>query len=612
MLHTRKRKALVALPVFAAAGVLAAAAVGSSSHQSGITPAPAFSAAQLNAYAGDNWLTIGGGLTDNRYSTLNQITTKNVGSMKTTWHSQFGLSSGEEAKAFGEEAAPVEYNGTLFVPDAFGDVFAYDAATGESLWTHKNTRSGPLPGITTQRGIGVGDGNLYVGTASDTAVGLNQTTGKVAWTSHIANAKTGDAITAAPLYYNGMVIYGISGGDLGARGRVVALNAKTGKTEWTWNVTPGPGQPEHNTWSGNEWKHSGSVWVYPSIDPKRGLIYVDTGNPVPWNGRGPGSNKWTDSIVALHVNTGKVKWGYQTVHHDIWDFDVTNPPVIFNAKFHGKMEPGIAVASKPGWVYILNRATGKPLLPIPEVKVPQFPKGSAAAKYSNLSPTQPEPKGSALLVQCTKKSWWPSKAPDGKPFKLGCIFQPYAPNAGAKGGNFFADNPGPASIDWPPSSFNPSTNYLYVCTNETFGTAYGALPKGQQNLVAGKLYVGVNFAFAKGKPKQAGRMIAVNVKTNRIVWKDAFKSACYSGSAQTAGGVGFMAQVDPRKVVAFDSKTGKILWKSSSLNASAMAPPIVYSVNGKEYVAIVAGGGGAGAGISGGKLGDSVYAFALK
>src|SRR5207249_4677482 len=132
--------------------------------------------------------------------------------------------------------------------------------------------------------------------------------------------KAGETITATPLYYNGMLILGLAGGDLGARGAVIALDAKSGKRLWRWYVSPGPGQSGHETWSGVEWKHSGSVWVYPSADPQLGLVYVVTGNPVPWNGRGPGANKWTDSIVALHVETGKFAWGFQTVHHDIWDY----------------------------------------------------------------------------------------------------------------------------------------------------------------------------------------------------------------------------------------------------------------------------------------------------
>jgi alcohol dehydrogenase (cytochrome c)/quinohemoprotein ethanol dehydrogenase len=448
-----------------------------------------------------------------------------------------------------------------------------------------------------------------MGTVNDVVVALNQQTGALVWRHELGTTASGDTLTAPPLYYNGMVVLGMSGGDIGARGFVVALNASTGQQLWKWFVTPAPGQPGSATWSGKEYLHSGSVWVYPSVDPQLGDLYVVTGNPVPWNGRGAGDDKWTDSIVALNIETGAFRWGFQTVHHDMWDYDVTNPPVIFNAVYNGQMEPAIAVASKTGWVYILNRATGKPLLPIPEVKVPQFPAGSAQEKYANPSPTQPEPVGDPLLNQCAQKSWWPGKAPDGFPYTVGCIFTPYAPSAE---GSFVAVSPGAASIDWPPSSYDPQTGNLYVCANETHGGGYGAIPVGQQKLIVGSLYVGINFAFSKSKPAEAGRVIAVNLATNRIKWKDVFKTACYSGNLTTAAGLDFVGQINPRVLTALDVGSGKRLWSSQQMIASPMAPPITYMDNGKQYILVVAGGGGAGAGITGGTIGDSLYAFSLQ
>ena len=609
-MRLRRSKLLLPLLLLGAVGIVTTAAVGSGSRHSGIVPAPAFSAGDLNAYPGADWLTSGGGLTDDRYSTLNQIKTSNIGSLKVAWQSHFGLTKAQDAKAFGEEASPVVYQGTVYIPDSYGDVYAFDGSTGQKLWKYTNPRTGPLPLLLTERGIGIGAGQVYLGTVNDRLVALNQSTGAVVWKDVVGSNKLGDTMTAAPLFYNGMVVVGMSGGDTGARGFVAAFNATNGHELWRWYVTPGPGQAEHGTWSGNEWKHSGSVWVYPSVDPQLGLLYAVTGNPVPWNGRGPGDDKWTDSIVALDVATGKFAWGFQTVHHDEWDYDVTNPPVLFDATYNGVLRHGIAVASKTGWVYILDRATGKPLLPIPEVKVPQFPKGSAQAKYANLSPTQPEPVGDALLNQCAKKSWWPGDAPDGKPYyAVGCIFTPYAPSPN---GSFSAWSPGASSIDWPPSSYDPQTGDLYVCTNETHGMALGGLPKAQQKLVVGGLYLGVNLgASSKSKPQEAGRVIAVNLLTNRIRWKDVFKSACYSGNLTTSSGIDFVGQVTPRVLTALDVGSGKRLWSSTQMDASPMAPPITYEAGGKQYVLIIAGGGGAGAGIVGGKLGDSIYAFAL-
>jgi alcohol dehydrogenase (cytochrome c) len=605
-MRVKRGKLVVTLLALVLVGIVVTAAAGSSS-RSTIVPAPAFSASDLNAYAGGDWLTSGGGLSGNRYSTLSEITTSNVGSLKVAWHSHFGLTKTLQSMSFGEEATPVAYQGTVYIPDAFGDVFAFDGATGGRLWKFTDPKSGPQPFVSTQRGLAIGDGHVFIGTIFNKAIALDQTTGAVAWKTSLGNVKDGDATTAAPLYYNGLVIFGVSGGDVGARGRVVALDANTGRVVWRWYVSPGPGQPGHSTWANAEWKHSGSVWVYPSVDPEAGLVYAVTGNPVPWNGRGSGDDKWTDSIVALHVASGKFAWGFQTVHHDMWDYDVTNPPVLFDATYKGAMRHGIAVASKTGWVYILDRITGKPLLPIPETKVPQLPRGSAAAKYANASPTQPEPVGDALLNNCAKKSWWLGNSPDGKPYKVGCIFTPYAPTAA---GSFVAFSPAPASIDWPPSSFSPLTNNLYVCANETHGAAIGAIPHSEQKLTPGSPYIGANFAFSETKAEKPGRLIAVNMLTNRIVWRDVFPAACYSGSMTTKSGIGFVGQIRPRVLTAFDVVSGKTLWSSSSLDASVMAPPVTYTANGKQYVLVVAGGGGRGAGLAA-KLGDSVYAFAL-
>jgi alcohol dehydrogenase (cytochrome c) len=604
----RKGKLLAPLLALAAVAIVVSTAAGSGSRRSAIALSPAFSTSDLAAYAGDDWLTSGGGLTDNRYSTLNEISTSNVGRLKVAWHGHFGLTKAESAKLFGEEATPVVYQGTVYVADGFGDVYAFDGATGQRLWKFTDPRTGPLPLLATQRGLAIGDGRVYIGTIFDKAIALDQATGREVWQAKLGSNRSGDTTTAAPLYYDGKVVFGVSGGDMGARGRVVALDAGTGRQIWRWNVTPGPGEPGHATWSGSEWKHSGSVWVYPSVDPAAGLFYVVTGNPVPWNGRGTGDDKWTDSIVALHIDTGKFAWGFQTVHHDIWDYDVTNPPVLFDATYNGVLRHAIAVASKPGWVYILDRTTGKPLLGIPEKRVPQFAKGSAAARYANLSPTQPEPVGDALLNHCPKKSWWSGSAPDGNPYSVGCIFTPYAPS---ESGSFTAFSPGPASIDWPPSSYNPQTKYLYVCANETHGFALGAMPTNEQKLDVGKLYVGVNYGFSKSKTAMPGRLIAVNMLTNRIAWKDVFPAACYSGSLTTESGLGFVGQINPRVLTAFDIGSGKKLWSSGSLDASVMAPPVTYTANGKQYVLVVAGGGGSGAGIGGTTLGDSVYAFAL-
>ena len=329
-----------------------------------------------------------------------------------------------------------------------------------------------------------------------------------------------------------------------------------------------------------------------------------TGNPVPWNARGPGMNLWTDSIVALKADSGQFVWGFQTVHHDIWDYDVTNPPVLFDTNVGGQLRHGIGVASKTGWVYLLDRNTGEPLLGIPEKKVPQL-KG-AAAKYANTWPTQPYPNGDAFVNQCATKKMWPGKAPDGKPFRIGCIFVPYAPT---RAGSFVAFAPSAGGgVDWPPSSYNPTTHFEYVCATDGAGTSLGALPRKQMLLIPGKAYFGVNFGPASKALPSYGRVSAIDVTTNHVVWTQKLAKPCYSGSVTTAGGLVFVG--DSAGVYrAYNALTGEILWTSPALDFGANSPGTTYldPVTGKQFIAIIAGGNG----LQGIKPGDSYYAFTL-
>jgi quinohemoprotein ethanol dehydrogenase len=602
---------LVTLTAFVIAGSASATPFGDRASAS-IPIAPAFSAAELNAYAGPNWLTTGGGLTDNRYSTLAQINTSNVASLKVAWQTHMGISA-KDAATTSEEAAPVAYGGVLYMPDGLSDIYAMDGATGAILWKYQPVLEGKTL-LAAQRGVGLGAGRVYDGTLDGSVVAIDQATGGLLWRTKVARAVDGYTFTAAPVYYNNIVMLGVSGGDLGARSFVVALNASTGHEIWRWYVVPGPGEFGSGGWAGTEWMHGGgAIWVYPSVDPQLNLLYIVTGNPVPWNGRGTGDNLWTDSIVALHVEDGQLAWGFQTVHHDIWDYDVTNPPIVFDATINGQLRHGIAVASKTGWVYILDRATGQPLLGIPEQKVPQYKKGSAAASYANLSATQPHPVGDAFTNQCSHRKYWPlkMKAPDGHPYKVGCIFTPYAPT---KQGSFLASTPeAEGGVDWPPSAYNPQTGFAYLCVRDGDGGALGAVPKKQQVLIVGQLYVGINFGAPTKLFPEFGRVVAMNLATNRIAWNVKWPNVCFSGTMTTAGGLVFAGQntgtakAKAGGVVALDATNGTQLWASPTLDAGPNAPSITYMAGGKQYVAILVGGGA----LSGYKAGDNVYAFSL-
>jgi quinohemoprotein ethanol dehydrogenase len=615
-----RSKLLLPLLLFGVVGIVAGAASGSASRGTvTITPSPAFSAGDLNAPAGNDWISAGGGLTDDRYSTLNQINTSNVSQLQVAWHIHLGISA-KTQKKLSEEGSIISYQGVLYATDGDSTVYALDGTTGAKLWTYKPGFSHKVSfGLFVNRGLGMGGGMVYEGILDGSVVALDQTTGKPVWRNHLADSSKGYSFTAAPVYYNGMLIIGVSGGDAGARGYAIALNATTGKQIWKWYVTPAPGQPGSSTWpKNNEWKHGGALWIYPSIDTNLGLVYIVTGNPVPWNTRGPGADLYTDSIVALNVDTGKLAWYFQTVHHDVWDYDVTNPPVLFTASYNGVERNGIAVASKTGWVYILDRETGKPLIGITEKKVPQVNPPEAGFK---LSPTQPYPVGQPFVNQCSTRAEWPKPAPDGKPFKVGCIFQAYSVSAK---GSFLASDPSDTGgVDWAPSAYNPNTNYMYVCATDGAGGSLGAVSAKEMKLTLGSSYEGDNFGPSSPVLANYGKVVAMNLATNRIAWQATWPQPCYSGTTTTAGGLVFAGQSDfaAKKaahgqpavkaskpvLTAFDASTGKVLWNSAPMDAGANAPSTTYMANGKQYILILAGGNA----LFGSKPGDSVYAYAL-
>jgi glucose dehydrogenase len=404
-----------------------------------------------------------------------------------------------------------------------------------------------------------------------------------------------------------MVIEGASGGDWGGRSFAIALNASTGTEIWRHYIVPSPGEYGTASWGINEWQRGGgAIWIYPSIDPTTGNLYIVTGNPVPWNGRGPGKNLWTDSILALHVDSGQFAWGFQTVHHDIWDYDVTNPPILFDYSYGGSpvLTPAVGVASKTGWIYLLNRTTGKPILGIPEKKVAQL-KG-AAAKYANLSKTQPHPIGEPFTSQCSTRKEWPKPAPDGKPFIVGCIFTPYAYTK--TGPTFLASAPSAeGGVDWQPSSYNPNTHYEYLCSITGGGSGLGAIPNAEKTVVPGQLSLGVNFGAPSPNTPDTPQLVAMNMADNKVAWKvtqplptsKKVPSARCTGTLSTAANLVFASQTNTNQLAAFDAATGKQLWLSPKLTTAPGGPPVTYSgADGKQYVVILGGGG-------------LVYAFSL-
>ena len=347
-----------------------------------------------------------------------------------------------------------------------------------------------------------------------------------------------------------------------------------------------------------------------SVDPKLDMVYFGTGNQVPWNTRPPGNELWSDSIIALHAHTGQLAWGYQTVHHDVWDDDIPSSVVLYDAayrpykilksgtwvdnpangfsgskavgvkvKYTGPAvtQPALALASKMGFVFILNRKTGKPLVPTPEMKVDQT--GSAGL---NLSKTQPIPVGDYFTSQCILPTQWTAPGADTKPVQHGCTYTPV-------GFDHFTAIPHDEG-EWMPASYNPQTHQLYICTIDNRAWAMEAIPAAQQAAVLkpGAGYTGI--LLSQGlREGYTGGFTAMNLLTNKIAWRDSWPDFCYSGATATAGGVVFTGHNDGH-VEAINATDGKSLWNSPPGEAAANAPVITYMANGKQYISVFAGG----------------------
>ena len=543
----------------------------------------------LTAYPTTGWLTNGGDLYNRRYSPLTQITRENVAQLKAVWRTRLN-GSGTGVKYSGE-AQPIVQDGVIYVITGADDVFAISVDSGETLWSYKANLNDKISTVCcgwTSRGVGLGDGKVFVGQLDGKLLALDQRTGAVVWSTQAERWEEGFTITSAPLFYDGLVITGFAGAEYGIRGRVRAYDAKTGSLAWTFYTIPGPGEVGHDTWPKNSdvWQHGGaSVWQTPAVDPQLGLLYFSTGNPGPdFNGAvRAGDNLFATSMVAVDAKTGKYRWHFQQVHHDLWDFDAPNPVVLFDIELGGRTRKAIAQASKTGWVYILDRTNGRPLIGIEEKPVPQEPRQLTAR-------TQPYPVGDAFVPQSM------AIAPEG--FKLvnqGRIFTPFWTDA-------IVAKPGQGGgANWAPSSYDPRSGYLYVCASDRTGIFKAA--DDFEMPMDGERYLGGAFgAVAWGV---YGILSALDMHTNKLVWQQGWPERCYSGSVATAGGLLFIGRGDGR-FTALDSRSGALLWAFQT-GAGVNAPASVFEHRGQQYVVVLS----AGSAFAAATRGDSVWLFSL-
>jgi quinohemoprotein ethanol dehydrogenase len=586
----QRLRVFLAMLCAAAAAVLPASSGFSADSASAIRSAPAFSAQQLKQGAADGWITNGGTVLNQRYSPLDQINRDNVKTLKGVWLAH--LDGSGVGTQFSGEAQPIVHDGVIYIVTGADDVFALSVETGEKLWKYQ---AGLKPDITTvccgwtSRGVGLGAGKIFVGQLDGKLVALDQKTGKIVWSVQVERWQDGYTITGAPLYYGGMVITGVGGGEYGIRGRIKAYNAKTGKLIWTFYTVPGPGEIGHDTWpqDSDAWKRGGApVWQTPAVDPDLGLVYFSTGNPAPdFNGSlRPGDNLFSDSIVALDVKTGRYRWHFQQVHHDIWDYDGPSPVVLFDVEIGGEIRKALAEVNKTGWAYVLDRVTGKPLLGIEERPVPQEPLQATA-------PTQPYPAGDAVMPQHVDIDTEDFDVVNG-----GRIFTPFwtmptvvRPGPGG-GGN------------WPASAYDPNAGHLFVCASDQVGVYRGG-GKDIEHVDQGKELIGSEFG---GSPYVSfGMVAALDMTTNKLVWRRRLFDQCYSGIVATGGGLLFVGRNDGR-LTALDSSNGRRLWEFQA-GAGVNAPASVFEYKGEQMVVVYA----AGNLFMGSARGDNVWLFSL-
>ncbi len=553
------------------------------------SPGPAFTPSELMRAPTEAWITNGGNLYNQRYSPLESINRSTVGGLKANWRTHLN-GSGIGAQYSGQ-GQTLFHEGVLYATTGASDVFAVDVKTGAILWQYAAKLDPSRVKVCCgwmNRGVALGEGMVFVGQLDARLVALDQKSGQVRWSIQAEDPLKGYSIVSAPLYYDGMIITGFGGGDMGVRGRVKAYDARNGKLLWTFYTIPGPGEPGHETWPQDSeiWKFGGAaVWQTPAIDPELGLIYFSTGNAgADYNGAiRKGDNLYSASILALDVKTGRYRWHFQQVHHDIWDYDSPNPVILFDAPYSGQPRKGIAQASKTGWIYILDRVTGKPLTPIEERPVPQEPRQHTAA-------TQPHVIGDPVVPQHI------DIAPEG--FKLvnqGRIFTPfwdevvlYKPQMG---------------VNHPPSSYDPRSYRMFVCGVDQVATSVSDrkpfIPPTYESMWFGGSFQGTGAI-------SVGTLTAMDLTTNRIAWQQQWPSgACWSGSLATGGGLLFIGRSDGR-LTALDSSDGRRLWQFQT-DAGVNAPPSTFEWQGQQYVAVLS----AGTLFAGSTKGDSLWLFSL-
>jgi quinoprotein glucose dehydrogenase len=619
------------------------------------------------ASAQNDWPTYGRDLAGTRYSPLKQIDTGDVSKLIRAWTYHMSAASaapdrqeeGNEAqggrgRARGgggriSEASPLMIGGVMYLTTGYGRVVALEPETGKPIWTYEVKDGAPAErGLEYWPGDAQSPPELFFGTSTGKLIALNTKTGKPVpgfGNEGVVDMKPGAlngltnsmfGLSSPPIIYKNLVITGAhvqESPSIGASGDTRAWDVHTGKLVWTFHSVPRPGEPGSETWQDpDSWKNrSGTnVWGMFTVDAERGILYMPFGEPTTdyWGGDRKGANLYGTSLVAVDALTGKMKWYFQAVHHDTWDYDLASPPVLFDVKRNGQTIPALAQLTKMGFLFILNRVTGAPIYGVEERPVPV----DDALPGDSVWPTQPFPlKPPPLARNSFKREDLATVTPELQKFCQDLFDS--VPGGLHSGGPFthYSTTPSvifPSSIgggNWNPPSYDPALGYLFVNTMD-FGSL-NQMVKASDSARYNRLGYRNNNRFwepAKNLPCNQppwGRLFAINVNTGDIAWQsllgvtDSFPEGKQNtgrpnmgGSVATAGGLVFIGATDDSRFRAFDSKTGKELWVTK-IDAGAHSAPVTYlGKDGKQYVVVTATGGGF---LGDRSSADTVIAFAL-
>lgn len=511
-----------------------------------------------------NWLTYGGTYSSQRHTTLRQITTANAKTLEQKWVLQ--------NQVFGAwQSSPLVVDGVMYVTQRPNDVIALDAKTGRVFWVYRYTNSADqrICCGANNRGLAILGDTLFMGTLDAHLVAIDARNGQPLWNKTIGDSRVGYSITVAPLVIKDKVVLGVGGGEYGIRGFIAAYDGKTGAEAWRFYTVPAPGEPGGDTWPKDAYLHGGgSIWVTGSYDPSLNLTYWGVGNPGPdWNpDQRPGDNLYTDSVVALDADTGRLKWHFQFTPNDPYDFDAVQVPVLADMPWNGVPSKLMFWANRNGFFYVLDRVTGAFLSGTPFVKV----------------------------------NWASGLDAKGRPIQT-----PQPPGAPTWPGNQGGTN-------WYSPSFSPRTGLFYLSAWEGYASVFRREP---QDFVTGRTFAGggqrvvtpVPDAPAIGIGRRGpvnnwtdavgrGSVIALDPKTGQRRWTFEQYDVTDSGILTTASDVLFTGGREGY-FYALDARSGAVLWKAS-LGGQIVNGPVSYEVDGKQYVATIAG--------------NSLVAFALR